>query len=255
MKRHAEYPMEKERPATPQLNREGCQLSYRDIISNGYSGKIQRDQYVPILPKMDHESDGTTDGEYSSKSFSYDKAPLTEDTRKTHIRLVHPCRAEPGEFCYSFELKSVPLDDSPIEFIALSYTWGEDGPSFPITLNGQKLFITMSLAKALYYIYSNRATRPIWIDQISIDQSNKDEKNFQVPLMSKIYSKANEVLIWLGESADGSDELMDALSFAGSKSCLPERTGRSASGGVPVWIKTTARAVDPLRSSVRRSCR
>jgi hypothetical protein len=167
---------------------------------------------------MDHESDGTTDGKYSSKSFSYDKAPLTEDTRKTHIRLVYPCRAEPGEFCYSFELKSVPLDDSPTGFIALSYTWGEDGPSFPITLNGQILFITMSLAKALYYIYSNRAPRPIWIDQISIDQSNKDEKNFQVPLMSKIYSKANEVLIWLGESADGSDELMDALSFAGSKS-------------------------------------
>jgi hypothetical protein len=43
MKRHEEYLMEKERPATPQLNRVGCQLSYRDIISNSYSGQIQRD--------------------------------------------------------------------------------------------------------------------------------------------------------------------------------------------------------------------
>jgi hypothetical protein len=187
---------------------------------NSYSRKIiQREQMGSNSSVMYDEGESITDREDALKSFSYDhKALLTENTVKTHIRLVYPCRAEPGEFSYSFELKSVPLDDSTTEFIALSYTWGEDGPSFPIALNGQKLFITKSLATALFHIYSNRPPRPIWIDQISIDQSNKDEKNFQVPLMSKIYSTADEVLIWLGESADGSDELMDALSLAGLKS-------------------------------------
>lgn len=38
----------------------------------------------------------------------------------------------------------------------------------------------------------------LWIDQICIDQSNTHEKNQQVAIMSKIYSKAYIVLSWLG---------------------------------------------------------
>jgi hypothetical protein len=152
--------------------------------------------------------------------FSYEQVPFTEETRATHIRLVYPC-AEPlessSQFSYSFELKVVPLlvDNSP-KYEALSYTWGESRFDFPITLNGRKFYITASLGTALLYAFRGRTT-PIWIDQICINQKSNEEKNAQLPLMSNIYSGAAEVRIWLGEAADGSDELMDALANAGRK--------------------------------------
>jgi hypothetical protein len=150
--------------------------------------------------------------------FSYEQVPLTEETRATHIRMVYPC-TEPSEsssqFSYSFELKVVPLDNSP-KYEALSYTWGESQSDFPITLNGRKFYITPSLGTALLYACRGRTT-PIWIDQICINQKSDEERNAQLPLMSNIYSGAAEVRIWLGEAADGSDELMDALANAGRK--------------------------------------
>ena len=150
--------------------------------------------------------------------FSYEQVPLPEETRATHIRLVYPC-IEPSEsssqFSYSFELKVVRLVNNP-KYEALSYTWGEPGSDFPITLNGRKFYITPSLGTALLYACRGRTT-PIWIDQICINQKSDEEKNAQLPLMSNIYSGAAEVRIWLGEAANGSDELMDALANAGRK--------------------------------------
>lgn len=37
-------------------------------------------------------------------------------------------------------------------------------------------------------------------DALCIDQSNIEEKNVQVPLMGRVYSKAVSVLIWLGDT-------------------------------------------------------
>jgi len=51
-----------------------------------------------------------------------------------------------------------------------------------------------------------------WIDQICIDQSTTNERNHQVRLMSRIFSQAYQVLVWLGPAADGSDQAMDAIS-------------------------------------------
>jgi len=149
--------------------------------------------------------------------FSYEQFPLTEETRATHIRLVYPCTQplESSQFSYSLELKVVLLDKS-LKYEALSYTWGEPRSDFPITLNGRKFYITPSLGTALLYACRGRTT-PIWIDQICINQKSDEEKNAQLPLMSNIYSGAAEVRIWLGEAADGSDELMDALANAGRK--------------------------------------
>jgi hypothetical protein len=37
----------------------------------------------------------------------------------------------------------------------------------------------------------------LWIDQISIDQSKHSERTHQVQMMSKIYSQATSVIVWL----------------------------------------------------------
>lgn len=48
-----------------------------------------------------------------------------------------------------------------------------------------------------------------------INQLDFQEKNHQIPLMSKIYGQAEKVLIWLGPASDGSDILMDNFDRVG----------------------------------------
>lgn len=43
----------------------------------------------------------------------------------------------------------------------------------------------------------------LWIDALCIDQQNLTEKSQQVAMMNKIYSRANEVLVWLGDDCKG----------------------------------------------------
>ena len=42
------------------------------------------------------------------------------------------------------------------------------------------------------------ASRPMWIDAISINQEDTLERNSQVAIMSDIYSRAESVIVWLG---------------------------------------------------------
>ncbi|KAK1782248.1 LOW QUALITY PROTEIN: heterokaryon incompatibility protein-domain-containing protein [Copromyces sp. CBS 386.78] len=77
--------------------------------------------------------------------------------------------------------------------------------------------------RAIYHSQSDHLPSPqpnpkpmtIWIDQVCIAQSDPYEKAMQVGLMSQIYSRAEQVLVWLGPEADGSDEVMDALAELG----------------------------------------
>ncbi|KAK0622634.1 heterokaryon incompatibility protein-domain-containing protein [Immersiella caudata] len=47
--------------------------------------------------------------------------------------------------------------------------------------------------------------RPLWIDAFCINQSDPKERQHQVLLMDKIYSRAQSVLVWLGETEPGHD--------------------------------------------------
>jgi len=54
-------------------------------------------------------------------------------------------------------------------------------------------------------------TRALWIDAASINQSSVEEKYYHLPVIGKIYSQAQGVMIWLGEE-DGDGHLgMDIL--------------------------------------------
>ncbi|KAH9208123.1 heterokaryon incompatibility protein-domain-containing protein, partial [Leptodontidium sp. 2 PMI_412] len=84
-------------------------------------------------------------------------------------------------------------------YSALSYTWGSPDRTNSIKVNGSRLQIRENLWNALHDLRDPKMTRVLWVDAICIDQNNVDEKNHQVPLMSFVYSRAQEVLIWLGE--------------------------------------------------------
>lgn len=53
----------------------------------------------------------------------------------------------------------------------------------------------------------------MWIDAICINQSSNAERNIQVSKMAEIYSRANNVCIWLGDSDATREKAMDFISF------------------------------------------
>ncbi|TVY80845.1 Heterokaryon incompatibility protein 6 OR allele [Lachnellula suecica] len=106
-------------------------------------------------------------------------------------------------------LSEVRFQDNP-EYEALSYTWGgEDGDntrSCSIDCDGRYIRITKNCEAALRQLRSQDKSVSLWIDAICIDQENLNERGHQVGLMRDIYSKASQVLIWLGESSEDVDE-------------------------------------------------
>ncbi|KAF2204554.1 hypothetical protein GQ43DRAFT_146464 [Delitschia confertaspora ATCC 74209] len=130
--------------------------------------------------------------------------------------------------------------DAPPTYTALSYTWGEaigeiidesEGPrttgdqsldilmgwgnptdlgprdsSFNFQLGNKTYRITQNLQLAMKQLYkSGYAHQWLWIDAICIDQENEDEKTVQVSFMDEIYSKATNVIVWLGPDIHESD--------------------------------------------------
>jgi hypothetical protein len=131
------------------------------------------------------------------------------------IRLLNlrPGGKKGGEvFC---ELLDKNLDDIDIEYEALSWSWGTDpwDEKIKILHNGEDFFsrVPRSLVAALKALRYRRAVRTLWIDAICINQQQPDEKNKQVPMMSRIYGGASSVCIWIGEADKDSKAALDFI--------------------------------------------
>ncbi|KEF62706.1 uncharacterized protein A1O9_00679, partial [Exophiala aquamarina CBS 119918] len=131
--------------------------------------------------------------------------PLHSTSNAIQIRL---CSLLPGSFGDRINCRITNFDlNSTLEFEALSYTWGDLRERIPIEADSETILITKSIATALEYLRSESDSRYLWIDAISIDQENNDERNSQVALMRRIYRSAMRVISWLGIR----DSSMDAF--------------------------------------------
>ncbi|KAF5576135.1 heterokaryon incompatibility 6 OR allele [Fusarium pseudocircinatum] len=126
----------------------------------------------------------------------------------SHIRLI--CLRPGTDDAIYCELMVVSIDSAP-SYEALSYTWGDPSITETITMTTQgfettqQFSITSNCFSALKRLRYKDKPRVLWIDALAIDQSNVNERNHQVSLMSMIYSQAAGVIVYLGESADDSD--------------------------------------------------
>jgi hypothetical protein len=125
--------------------------------------------------------------------------------RSLEIRVVDimPARSFDDELvCY---LRTVSLAQQPT-YEALSYTWGDPSDRRYIKLNDQCFAVTASLWTALLYLRSCSEVRSVWIDALSINQSDLIERNFMVSQMHVIYNMAQKTIAWLGEATEKSNE-------------------------------------------------
>jgi WD repeat-containing protein 55 len=100
---------------------------------------------------------------------------------------------------------------NPIWYTALSYVWGNSAFVKPVTCDGKPFKATLNLDLALRYLRRTDMSVMLWVDQICINQGDLNEKTQQVLLMGKIYRRAWNTLVWLGEEADNSSYAIDTI--------------------------------------------
>ncbi|KAJ3543485.1 hypothetical protein NM208_g3551 [Fusarium decemcellulare] len=131
---------------------------------------------------------------------------------KVYIRLLHLSPAESRDDLIHCQLNVVKLGEHP-PYEALSYYWGDPKQVLEITCNHESFRVTENLFVALKHLRKKDVERVLWIDAICINQEDPKERSSQVLLMGKIYSAAEQVVIWLGPdpTSDGVDRMFDLI--------------------------------------------
>ncbi|KAF2631323.1 HET-domain-containing protein, partial [Macroventuria anomochaeta] len=120
------------------------------------------------------------------------------DSEKGDIRLLE---LQPGRFQDVLDIRLVAsnlLHGAEQAYEALSYVWGTSICPQKAILNGIPVTITENLDCALRHLRLKLTTRTLWIDALSMNQADIQERNHQVQIMGKIYSTAVGVIVWLG---------------------------------------------------------
>ncbi|KAI4204698.1 MAG: hypothetical protein LQ350_001013 [Teloschistes chrysophthalmus] len=131
-------------------------------------------------------------------------------------------------------------------YSALSYAWGDPKDTENITVEGKDFPVTRNLKSALINLVNlgDPLPIPLWVDAICINQHDDEENRQQLGLMSDIYRKATNAIVWLGPEADDSSIAMQSL-IKLAQYCLEHKLHGidigKARGNSAQW--TTVRAV------------
>ncbi|KAJ9156280.1 hypothetical protein NKR23_g1143 [Pleurostoma richardsiae] len=165
---------------------------------------------------------------FDFQEYSYQYKPLPT---ASSIRLVHLESLEEDSDVLILSTRIVDLDDKP-EYDGLSYSWGnplsvfhtqeereeaENAEDLLVICDNQILEVGRNL---WYFLYTWRRMlhmtaaggeqakeareagllppSELWVDAISINQADMDEKAAQVNMMGRIYSQTQKVIVWLG---------------------------------------------------------
>jgi Heterokaryon incompatibility protein (HET) len=155
---------------------------------------------------------------YSGSQYEYGYTRL----EKGQIRLVMLLPALNTEGEIIARVQPVSLEDKP-KYDALCYTWGDmtrrDGPNMFIA--GAPFSVINNLAKILRDLRKRHedATQRIWVDSLSINMQDLDERSEQIRMMGNIYRGAQNVVVILGSYMGGDEvgckflkDLADAVS-------------------------------------------
>ncbi|KAF2245288.1 HET-domain-containing protein [Trematosphaeria pertusa] len=137
--------------------------------------------------------------------------PLNADKDEIRILTLLPGQSSDPIDC---TLQVASLDDAP-KYEALSYVWGDAVVQREVFVDGHPTNVTVSLETALRALRNEDKPRALWADAICMNQSDILEKNFQVPLMGRVYAEADSVLVWLGEPSPEVELVITCLSRPG----------------------------------------
>ena len=148
----------------------------------------------------------------SPSIIDFQYTPLKRESRQIRLLKIKPIFLENTVSC-TLETFASPVGQvsTPLNYIALSYTWGPRNLTNEIWVNSKRLMVRRNLWEFLMIAREQFPDELFWIDQICINQNSNEEKNHQVALMAQIYRNAYLVVVWLGPAADDSNFAMDYI--------------------------------------------
>jgi hypothetical protein len=146
---------------------------------------------------------------------------------------------------------------------ALSYVWGDPNDRRRIVVRDvdvcsafakplNYLDVTTNLYTALQHLRDPVLPRVMWIDAVCIDQDNLEERGSQVQFMARIYSYASRVVVWLGQDANESKELLALLEIAAVQPTHEEEDGSKSWIHAPKQYLDEAKLVEGLTAMLDR---
>lgn len=129
--------------------------------------------------------------------------PLSTKTSTRILTLLPSTNDEP----ISVTLEVVDLVQEYPEYEAISYTWGSSATEHTTLADGHGIHVKTNLSQCLQRLRSSKPRR-LWCDYLCITQTDHREKAQQFRIIGTILAAATTVLIWLGEHANGSENLL-----------------------------------------------
>jgi hypothetical protein len=126
------------------------------------------------------------------RKYPYEK--LDFDTYEIRLLTLNWSNDEYSPIVGSLEHVSL-IDPGP--YFALSYCWGDASITRSITIGSHKIEVTPNLYAALRGVRKLTCLR-LWVDALCINQGDNEERSNQVRNMRQIYSRAKEVICWVG---------------------------------------------------------
>lgn len=144
------------------------------------------------------------------------------DQTRRQIRLISLARELHAHSNICCRTSVFDLNNAP-NFKAISYEWGSAQPPRYIMVDDQLLAVSENLWHFLEIFRLQGGNKDwLWIDQISIDQSNQGERNHQVKMMGSIYSTASGVIAWLGTCNSDQTKLLEYVIYCLNNTLHPE---------------------------------
>jgi hypothetical protein len=152
-------------------------------------------------------------------------------------------KIRPGPSSSTIRLDSkVCFLDCTGQYTALSYAWGSPVLQRQVIFNDEPRAVTINLWRFLSQARELPAcfSRWLWIDALSIDQSDPWEKLEQIKIISEVFKSAEETFSWLGPAYGNSDRAMRTLGTLSFKS--------------PCWKKSRSLWAPPTGPAVLELC-
>ncbi|KAJ0103863.1 Heterokaryon incompatibility protein 6 [Diaporthe amygdali] len=145
-------------------------------------------------------------------------------TSKNEFRLLQIEPAENSGDPIIGRLFKASLDHFP-PYDAVSYRWERTKKSHTIIINGTKFPVMENVFCFLseFRQQSFPASPTFWIDSVCINQDSTWDRNNQVQLMGKVYSKASAVRVWIGTDSDNAEAAFNLIHRCGRADGVPDK--------------------------------
>ncbi|KAF4208799.1 hypothetical protein CNMCM8927_008748 [Aspergillus lentulus] len=179
----------------------------------------ERKHYAPLYPQIRNQAKSSM---YSMRAGSYSSllkmdqlssfySPLEKDQHNIRLFRLKDCDTQSPDAPVELEVLITDIESAP-KFIAISHDWETAGSLGTIMMEGREIMVPKELESALIQLRRVSEGSYVWVDMLSINQLDLDERASQTSLLPHIYGSADYVFVWLGEIKADFVRILNALS-------------------------------------------